>query len=88
MPESRSGRRRLHSRRAVLAAAAVGLGTALTASLSACSSSGDVSSEGVTLTFSWWGNDDRAERTKKAVALFEQEHPGITPPPEYWEIWR
>lgn len=78
MPESRSGRRRLPNRRAVLAAAVVGLSTALTASLGACSSSGDVSSEGVTLTFSWWGNDDRAERTKKAVALFEQEHPGIT----------
>ncbi|GHI99188.1 MULTISPECIES: ABC transporter substrate-binding protein [Streptomyces] len=79
MPEPRSGRRRLPSRRAVLAAAAVGLSTALTASLSACSSSsGDVSSGQVTLTFSWWGNDDRADRTKKAVDLFEKEHPGVT----------
>ncbi|MFD4258940.1 ABC transporter substrate-binding protein [Streptomyces sp. NPDC058534] len=79
MPEPRSGRRRPLSRRAVLAAAAVGLSTALTASLSACSSSsGDVSSGGITLTFSWWGNDERAERTKKAVELFEKEHPGVT----------
>ncbi|MFD5457807.1 ABC transporter substrate-binding protein, partial [Streptomyces olivaceus] len=79
MPEPRSGRRRLPSRRAVLAAAAVGLSTALTASLSACSSSSDdVSSGQVTLTFSWWGNDDRADRTKKAVDLFEKEHPGVT----------
>ncbi|MEU6446931.1 extracellular solute-binding protein [Streptomyces sp. NPDC046979] len=78
MPEPRSGRRRPLSRRAVLAAAAVGLSTALTASLSACSSSsGDVSSGGVTLTFSWWGNDDRAARTNKAVELFEKEHPGV-----------
>ncbi|GAA1162578.1 extracellular solute-binding protein [Streptomyces hebeiensis] len=78
MPELRSGRRRHPGRRAVLAAAAVGLSTALTASLSACSAASDTASEEITLTFSWWGNDDRSERTKKAVRLFEREHPGVT----------
>ncbi|MFS8199633.1 ABC transporter substrate-binding protein [Streptomyces sp. CWNU-52B] len=79
MPEPRSsGRRRHPGRRAVLAAAAVGLSTALTASLSACSAESGTASGGVTLTFTWWGNDDRAERTKEAVRLFEKEHPGIT----------
>ncbi|MFJ8752929.1 ABC transporter substrate-binding protein [Streptomyces sp. NPDC102441] len=78
MPEPLTGRRRHPSRRAVLAAAGVGLGTALTASLTACSAESGGDSEGITLTFSWWGNDDRASRTVKAVRLFEKEHPGVT----------
>ncbi|MFD0021131.1 ABC transporter substrate-binding protein, partial [Streptomyces sp. NPDC127177] len=65
-------------RRAVLAPAAVALSTALTASLSACSAGTGTAASGVTLTFSWWGNDDRAQRTKEAVRLFEKEHPGVT----------
>ncbi|CAM5402651.1 Putative ABC transporter substrate-binding protein YesO [Streptomyces alboniger] len=32
----------------------------------------------VTLTFAWWGNEDRAQRTKAAVALYEKRHPGVT----------
>lgn len=32
----------------------------------------------VTLTFAWWGNEDRAQRTKEAVDLFEKRHPGVT----------
>lgn len=78
MPEPRSGRRRLPRRRAVLAAAVVGLSTALTATLSACSAESGTASQGVTLTFTWWGNDDRAARTDEAVRLFEKEHPGVT----------
>ncbi|MFD4773569.1 ABC transporter substrate-binding protein [Streptomyces sp. NPDC058382] len=78
MPEPRSGRRPRPGRRAVLAAAAVALSTALTASLSACSAGTGTAASGVTLTFSWWGNDDRAQRTKEAVRLFEKEHPGVT----------
>ncbi|RDG37677.1 carbohydrate ABC transporter substrate-binding protein [Streptomyces corynorhini] len=47
--------------------------------LGACSGAdGGASSRGVTLTFSWWGNDDRAARTEQAVRLFEKEHPGVT----------
>ncbi|MEW2544711.1 extracellular solute-binding protein [Streptomyces sp. NPDC047002] len=78
MPEPRSGGHRPPSRRAVLATAAVGLGTALTTALSSCSAAGGGTSGGVTLTFAWWGNDDRAARTQQAVRLFEKEHPGIT----------
>ncbi|OPF80946.1 sugar ABC transporter substrate-binding protein [Streptomyces antioxidans] len=77
-PEPPNGRLRLQSRRAVLAAAAAGLGTALTATLSGCSAASGGTAGGVTLTFSWWGNDDRAARTEKAVRLFEKEHPGVT----------
>ncbi|RII20551.1 putative ABC transporter substrate-binding protein YesO [Streptomyces sp. YIM 130001] len=78
MPEPRSGRPRQPSRRAVLAAAGAGLGTALTASLTSCSSASGGTSKGITLTMTWWGNDDRAERTKQAVRLFEKENPGVT----------
>ncbi|GAA2069226.1 extracellular solute-binding protein [Streptomyces albiaxialis] len=76
MSEPRSGRRRL-PRRAVLASAAAGLGTALTGTLSGCSTASG-GTRGATLTFTWWGNDDRASRTKEAVRLFEKEHPGVT----------
>lgn len=78
MPEPRSGGHRLPSRRAVLASAAVGLTTAMTPALSACSAASGGTSGGITLTFTWWGNDDRAARTVRAVRLFEKEHPGVT----------
>ncbi|MYW69372.1 extracellular solute-binding protein [Streptomyces sp. SID8379] len=77
MPEPPRRRRRL-PRRAVLATAAVALSTALTGTLSACSGASGEAAHGVTITFTWWGNDDRATRTKKAVELFEKEHPGVT----------
>ncbi|MFE6891355.1 ABC transporter substrate-binding protein [Streptomyces sp. NPDC057694] len=75
MPEPPSRR---FPRRAVLATAAVALSTALTGTLSACSGASGAGSHGVTITFTWWGNDDRASRTVKAVRLFEKEHPGVT----------
>ncbi|WP_461034569.1 ABC transporter substrate-binding protein [Streptomyces mayteni] len=78
MPEPRSGPRLPISRRAVLAAAGVGLGTALAPTLTACSAGGGSASDSITLRFSWWGNDDRAARTEEAVRLFESEHPGVT----------
>ena len=31
----------------------------------------------VTINYTWWGNDDRAERTRKAIALFEQKNPDV-----------
>ncbi len=31
----------------------------------------------VTINYTWWGNDDRAERTRKAIALFESKNPDI-----------
>jgi len=34
--------------------------------------------EDITLTFAWWGNDDRAERYEKAIDLFEEKYPHIS----------
>ncbi|WP_405976114.1 extracellular solute-binding protein [Streptomyces sp. NBC_00988] len=65
-------------RRAVLGAAAGALFAPL---LAGCSDGGGASTAAggkVTLTFAWWGNDDRAQRTNSAVALFEKRHPNIT----------
>ncbi|MFJ2816828.1 ABC transporter substrate-binding protein [Streptomyces sp. NPDC087294] len=31
----------------------------------------------VVLSYTWWGNPDRAARTEKAIALFEKANPGI-----------
>ncbi|MFJ7078912.1 ABC transporter substrate-binding protein [Streptomyces sp. NPDC098781] len=55
--------------------------TLLLAFLSGCSDGDAASTETggkVTLTFAWWGNEDRAERTNQAVDLFEKRHPGVT----------
>ncbi|MCA1220112.1 ABC transporter substrate-binding protein [Streptomyces sp. 8L] len=78
MPEPRSGGHRPLRRRAVLASAAVGLTTALTTTLSGCSTASGTTAGGIALTFTWWGNDDRAARTEQAVRIFEREHPGVT----------
>lgn len=49
---------------------------------SACGSGGGSKSTDshakVTLSFQWWGNDDRAKATQKAVDLFHSLHPNIT----------
>lgn len=44
--------------------------------LAACGSSGG-SGGTQTIRFVWWGNQDRADATNKAVALFEQQNPNI-----------
>jgi multiple sugar transport system substrate-binding protein len=47
--------------------------------------------EEVTLQFTWWGNDDRAQRYQKLIDAFQAEHPNITIDgtftdfPSYWE---
>jgi multiple sugar transport system substrate-binding protein len=49
---------------------------ALAGVLSGCgSSSGSGGTQ--TVRFVWWGNQDRADATTKAVALFEKKNPGI-----------
>jgi multiple sugar transport system substrate-binding protein len=75
----------------------VAVGTASAAALAACgtgsSSSGETGSaeKPVTINYTWWGNDDRAERTRKAIALFESKNPDIkvngnfTDFPSYWQ---
>ena len=69
------------SRRSFLTTVALGAGSAV--ALSACggggSSAGQTGSAAnpVTINYTWWGNDDRAERTRKAIALFESKNPDI-----------
>lgn len=69
---------------------------AAVAVLAGCSgsSAGDPnkeSDEPVTITFSWWGNDARAEATQKVIDAFEKKHKNITVKPQssdfpsYWD---
>ncbi|GAA1600344.1 extracellular solute-binding protein [Kribbella sancticallisti] len=70
-----------------LAAAALA-GALLT--LSACGGdsggAGDDPNQPVTLRFSWWGNEDRAKLTQKAIDAFQTANPGITVKPEYGDF--
>ncbi len=59
----------------------IATGVAATALLTACGGS-DGGSAGTkenptVLNYTWWGNDDRAERTNKAIALFNEQNPTI-----------
>ncbi|MEV7144769.1 ABC transporter substrate-binding protein [Streptomyces tauricus] len=69
------GRTPRRGRWSVVAAAALTLAGTLTA----CSSSPESTSSDAeqTIRFVWWGNEDRAEVTEKAVALFEKKYPNI-----------
>jgi multiple sugar transport system substrate-binding protein len=83
------------ARRHLLTAAAM-TGAAILA-LTGCASGGGGEApaydpdEEVTLTFTWWGNDDRAQRYQQLIDAFEEEHPNITIEgnftdfPSYWE---
>ena len=59
----------------------VAIGTASAAALAACGapaqSKTGTAENPVTINYTWWGNDDRAERTQKAIALFESKNPDI-----------
>ncbi|MFD8493056.1 ABC transporter substrate-binding protein [Amycolatopsis sp. NPDC059657] len=60
------------SRRTVIAALVV------SSLLTACGSEpGGGAGGDVTISFAWWGSDNRATITKKVVELFEQRNPGI-----------
>ncbi|MGV8881484.1 MAG: ABC transporter substrate-binding protein [Rhodoglobus sp.] len=84
-----------HSRtkRVALAAASVVAATAL--ALTGCAPAAPASSYDpdakVTLNFTWWGNDDRAERYNTLIEKFNEEYPNITINgtftdfPSYWE---
>lgn len=37
----------------------------------------------VTLSYTWWGNQVRAERTTKVVEMFMNDHPNVTINPEF-----
>jgi multiple sugar transport system substrate-binding protein len=65
-------------------AAVLAAGIALT--LAACSGSGDSGSTSTgssgdpsgEITFTWWGNEERAAQFEEAIALFTEENPDIT----------
>jgi len=46
--------------------------------------------EKVTISFSWWGSDDRHEAMKKVVELYEKENPNVTVKVNYgaWDGWQ
>ncbi len=48
----------------------------------AAEKSGD-SGKKIELRFSWWGSQDRHDRTLKVIKLFEQQNPNITIKPEF-----
>ncbi len=69
----------MFNRRQFLTTAAIG--TASAAALAACgapaqSQKGSAENP-VTINYTWWGNDDRAERTRKAIALFESKNSDV-----------
>jgi multiple sugar transport system substrate-binding protein len=75
------------TRRSILSLAA-GLGAG--AALAACGgdggdAGGDISSEPVTLRFTWWGSDARHKRTQQVIDLFTKAHSNITVKGEFKE---
>ncbi len=58
------------------------LALSLAATTTACSGGADDTASGedgpVTISFQWWGNDERAALTEEAIALFEEQNPDIT----------
>jgi multiple sugar transport system substrate-binding protein len=57
---------------------------AASGALTACGGSSSGGSGGKqTIRFVWWGNQDRADATAKAVALFEKKYPDITVKTEF-----
>lgn len=78
----------MSSRSRPLRVFAAGL-TAFALLLTGCAGSGGSESgsdEPVQLRFSWWGSDKRTELTEQAIAIFEEENPGITVVGEYGDF--
>jgi len=65
---------------------AIGVAAVAALVLSACggggsapkSATGALETGPVTINFTWWGNVDRADRYKQALALFKKKYPNIT----------
>ncbi|MEI5521727.1 extracellular solute-binding protein [Streptomyces brasiliscabiei] len=65
-------------RRTVLKAAGASLAVAgLGATATACGGGSGAGDGTVTIRYAWWGAEDRAERIKKTIALFEKKYPKI-----------
>lgn len=64
------------------------LAAATSLTLASCSGgttggSGGTDGSNVTITFSWWGDENRAAITNEAIALFEEKNPTIKVTPDY-----
>jgi len=42
-----------------------------------------LAADATTMRLSWWGSDDRHQKTLALIKLFESKHPGLTITPEY-----
>ncbi|MFF5252010.1 ABC transporter substrate-binding protein [Streptomyces leeuwenhoekii] len=79
-------------RRTILKAAGASLAVAgLGATATACGGGSGSGDGTVTIRYSWWGADDRAERINKTIALFEKKYPKIkvkTDFQPYLDFWK
>ncbi|WNZ12975.1 extracellular solute-binding protein [Streptomyces sp. 11x1] len=79
-------------RRTVLKAAGASLAVAgLGATATACGGDSGAGDGTVTIRYAWWGAEDRAERIKKSIALFEKKYPKIkvkTDFQPYLDFWK
>lgn len=79
-------------RRTVLKAAGASLAVAgLGATATACGGGSGAGDGTVTIRYAWWGAEDRAERIKKTIALFEKKYPKIkvkTDFQPYLDFWK
>lgn len=71
-------------RRTIRITAAAAVGIIGSVALSACSGGGGASVDTefdadstAEISFSWWGNDDRADRFEQAIDLFNEEYPNV-----------
>lgn len=68
-----------HHRLRSLGAGFVALGLVVTASACSAGEPEAVDPDApVTISFQWWGNDERAALTEQAIDLFEEQNPNIT----------
>ncbi|WP_149827236.1 ABC transporter substrate-binding protein [Streptomyces tailanensis] len=79
-------------RRTILKAAGASLAVAgLGATATACGGGSGTGDGTVTIRYAWWGAEDRAERIKKTIALFEKKYPKIkvkTDFQPYLDFWK
>ena len=71
------------SRRTAAGAVVITAALALTAGACAPGSGGGGEDGDVTLRFSFWGSNERADRMQQAVDIFEEENPGIVVEPDF-----
>ncbi|MFF6994120.1 ABC transporter substrate-binding protein [Streptomyces sp. NPDC008313] len=78
-------------RRTILKAAGASLATLGLAATTGCGGDSGSGDGTVTIRYSWWGADDRAERINRTIALFEKKYPKIkvkTDFQPYTDFWK